>query len=80
MTAPRRDYNVPPGFAPRLLPTEAAALYCGLGVSRFREVVEEWGVEPVQFGSRYKVWDVRDLDAAIDRMKGAAPTLQTFEV
>jgi predicted DNA-binding transcriptional regulator AlpA len=68
-----RHSALPFGTMPRLLSIEQAAEYCGLGVTSFlNEVAAGTYPGPVELTkTRRKVWDVRALDAAIDRVTGA---------
>ena len=82
MSISRHEVVVPPGFSPRLLSTDVAAAYCGVGRDAFLRLARKAGVKPTPIGTRRKVWDVQDLDKAIDRLKGE-PTqdaLTEFEV
>lgn len=71
MTAARRSVYVPPGFSPRLLRADAAALYVGFGREYFEAHVGDIFPAPLVINGE-KRWDVRDLDACIDRLKGGA--------
>jgi hypothetical protein len=52
---------------PRLLGAEAAAAYCGVGITLFRR---ECPISPVRLGERV-LWDVRALDCWIDSLNSA---------
>jgi len=69
MTTARSEIIVPPGFRPRLLPAEAAALYVGFSPNAFTARVGTFFPKPLVVDGK-RVWDVRDLDDAIDRLKG----------
>lgn len=69
MTAARRLID---GITPRLLPRDKAAAYVGLSPNTFDRQVAA-GTFPAPFpltGLRRRLWDVRALDAAIDRVMG----------
>lgn len=51
----------------RMLTKAEAALHCGRPVKRF---VAECDVTPVKFPNGDRRYDVRDLDAWLDRLKG----------
>ena len=68
MTVARSDINVPPGFQPRLLSAEVAALYVGLSRNAFTARVGRIFPAPLLIDGK-KVWDVQDLDRAIERLK-----------
>jgi predicted DNA-binding transcriptional regulator AlpA len=72
MTDPRPS-ALPANLPPRLLSLDQAAEYCGLGVTSFLlEVSAGTYPGPVQLTkTRRRVWDIRALDAAIDRATGA---------
>lgn len=56
------------GISPRLLDVELAAAYVGLSPEPFLQaVLEQVYPAPLKRGRR-KLWDVRALDAAIDRL------------
>jgi predicted DNA-binding transcriptional regulator AlpA len=56
------------GLTPRLLNREQAASYLGISASAFdKQVADRVVPGPKSFGSR-RVWDIRQLDAAIDRL------------
>jgi excisionase family DNA binding protein len=64
-----RQTALPPTLAPRLIGREAAAAYVSVSPTTFDEMVDD-GRMPVPrlLGGRRRAWDVRDLDAAIDRL------------
>jgi hypothetical protein len=64
-----RKLGLPSGVTPRLLSREAAARYVGLSPGAFAAEVEA-GTFPAPFllkMTRRRLWDVRALDAAVDR-------------
>lgn len=64
------------GIAPRNLDVEAAAIYCGLGRGAFLAHVEAGTFPrplPLPACTR-QIWDIRALDAAIDRLSGFTDT------
>ena len=67
---------LPPNVPPRGLCRDQAAEFVGLSAGAFTEQVKA-GIlpPPISFGRR-KVWDVRALDTALDRLSG----LQTLSV
>ncbi len=56
---------LPPNLPPRLIPREAAAAYASVSPGTFDKMVEvgNWP-KPKSIGRR-RLWDVRELDAAI---------------
>jgi predicted DNA-binding transcriptional regulator AlpA len=63
-----RHCALPPTLAPRLIGREAAAAYVSIGVTKFDELVKDGRMpKPRRIDGR-KVWDVRQLDAAADRL------------
>jgi predicted DNA-binding transcriptional regulator AlpA len=67
-----REALVKAGHRPRLLDLDLAAAYVGLSSAVFaRRVAEGDYPKPLAYGSR-RQWDVRALDAAIDRLSGLA--------
>lgn len=65
----KRYSALPPNLSPRLIDRAAAAAYCGIGTTKFDEMVNARTLPQPQkgFGSR-KLWDVQKLDRAIDRL------------
>lgn len=60
------------GLRPRLLDADLAAAYLGLSTGAFLKGVSEGAYpEPIESGKR-RLWDVRALDAAIDRKSALA--------
>ncbi|MEC9268532.1 MAG: hypothetical protein VX464_20905 [Pseudomonadota bacterium] len=81
MTVARHAVITPPGFSPRLLRAEVAAAYCGVGRSYFEREVGKAFPAPILIGTT-KLWDVRDLDKAIDALKSGdndRPRLEVFQ-
>lgn len=63
---------LPAGLAPRGLNRVEAAAYIGISPRKFDELVEDGRMPPaVQIDGR-KVWDLRELDLAFDRLAGKA--------
>lgn len=57
------------GIAPRLLTREQAAAYLSVSPNTFDEMVKDTRMpRPKLLSSRRRAWDVRALDAAIDRL------------
>lgn len=53
-------------FPPRLVSREAAAAYVGIGATKFDELVQSNRMpKPKRIDAR-KLWDLRQLDAAVD--------------
>jgi hypothetical protein len=63
------------GLRPRLVGDELAAAYVGLSTGAFRKAVNEEGRYPaaIQDGRR-RQWDLRALDACLDRRSGLTPS------
>jgi hypothetical protein len=73
LTKPRaREELLKTGHRPRLLGLDLAAAYVGLSTASFVKAVRA-GTYPMAIctGTR-RQWDVNALDAAIDRLSGAA--------
>jgi hypothetical protein len=69
MSARRRD--LPAGVSPRGLAHEQAAAYCDLSVSTFDLQVARGLLPPaLPFCAHRKVWDIKALDDALDRLSG----------
>jgi hypothetical protein len=61
---------LPSNLAPRLIAREAAAAYVGVSPNTFDGMVEQ-GIMPqprILPGYRRKLWDLRDLDVAVDAL------------
>jgi predicted DNA-binding transcriptional regulator AlpA len=72
MNTARRSSHLPPQLAPRLIGREAAAEYVGVGCTTFTDLVSKSNMpQPVHIGTRV-LWDVRQLDRAIDRLAGSS--------
>lgn len=66
-----RASALPANLPPRLLAREAAAAYIGLGTTKFVELVKDGRMpRPRRIDAR-TVWDVRQLDQAIDALPTA---------
>jgi predicted DNA-binding transcriptional regulator AlpA len=64
-----RQVALPPTLAPRLISREAAAAYVCVSPNTFDRMVEQGLMpKPKRLGDRRVAWDVRELDAAIDRL------------
>jgi len=60
---------LPPTLAPRLLHREAAAAYVNVSPRTFDEMVAAGTMpKPRILTKGRKAWDVRELDAAVDRL------------
>jgi predicted DNA-binding transcriptional regulator AlpA len=73
-----RQSALPPTLAPRLVSREAAAAYVSISPPKFDEMVAS-GEMPLPrrlFGRRH-AWDVRELDAAVDRLPRERKELDT---
>lgn len=58
--------NLP--YWPRLMGAELSARYVGRSPSAFRAGIGTKWPEPIRDGGKV-LWDIKDLDAAIDRLK-----------
>ncbi len=57
------------GIAPRLLTREQAAAYLSVSSNTFDQMVKDGRMpRPKMLGGRRRAWDVRALDAAVDRL------------
>lgn len=64
-----RQVALPPTLAPRLIPREAAAAYVCVSPNTFDRMVHDGHMpRPKRLGDRRIAWDVRELDAAVDRL------------
>lgn len=61
----------------RMLSEKEAAEYCGRPVARFRSACT---VPPVEFPDGAKLFDMRDLDAWLDTLKGASLTATADDI
>ena len=61
-----------PVIRPRILTREEAAIYAGFkgAAGAFPKWLQQWGVRPLP--RHHGAFDVRDLDAAVEREKGGA--------
>jgi predicted DNA-binding transcriptional regulator AlpA len=60
---------LPPTLAPRLINREAAAAYVCVSPAKFDKLVQDGTMpRPKRLGDRRIAWDVRELDAAVDRL------------
>jgi hypothetical protein len=77
-----RKTHLPAGMTPRLLSREAAARYVGLSTGAFAAEVAA-GTFPAPFllkHTRRRLWDVRALDAALDRHGASFTDNEGWEV
>jgi predicted DNA-binding transcriptional regulator AlpA len=64
-----RQVALPPTLAPRLISREAAAAYVCVSPNTFDRMIDDGRMpRPKRLGDRRIAWDVRELDAAIDRL------------
>lgn len=64
-----RQTALPPTLAPRLIGREAAAAYVSVSPTKFDEMIKDGRMPPARMlGGRRRAWDVRELDAAVDRL------------
>ena len=64
-----RQAALPPTLAPRLVSREAAAAYVCVSPNTFDEMVRQGRMpRPRLLGGKRRAWDVRALDAAVDRL------------
>lgn len=77
MAAPAPRHNaLPPSLPPRGLRREAAAAYVGISPRKFDEMVCDGRMPEAKRIDSARVWDIRQLDAAFDRLPdglGTAP-------
>lgn len=67
-----RQSVLPPTLPPRLIAREAAAAYVNVSPVTFDEMVAEGQMPaPRWLVGRRRAWDVRELDAAVDRLPRA---------
>ena len=60
---------LPPTLAPRLINREAAAAYVCVSPAKFDTLVQEGTMpRPKRLSDRRLAWDVKALDAAVDRL------------
>jgi predicted DNA-binding transcriptional regulator AlpA len=66
---PQKLAALPPNIAPRLLHREAAAAYVNVSPRTFDEMVAAGTMpKPRILTDKRRAWDMRDLDAAVDRL------------
>ena len=64
-----RQSALPPTLTPRLISRDDAAVYVGVSPNTFDKMIaDELMPKPRQLTERRLAWDVRQLDAAIDRL------------
>lgn len=64
-----RQVALPPMLAPRLIGREAAAAYVCVSPNTFDAMVQDGTMpRPRLLSGRRRAWDVRALDAAVDRL------------
>lgn len=69
MVAPAPRHNpLPPSLPPRGIRREQAAAYVGVSPRKFDELVQDGRMPPAKKIDGARVWDVRQLDAAFDRL------------
>ena len=69
-----RQVALPPTLAPRLISREAAAAYVCVSPNTFDRMVQDRRMPPPKrLGDRRIAWDVRELDAAVDRLPAETP-------
>jgi predicted DNA-binding transcriptional regulator AlpA len=61
-----RQAALPPTLAPRLVSREGAAAYACISPNKFDEMVRDGRMPKARRIDARKVWDIRELDAAID--------------
>jgi predicted DNA-binding transcriptional regulator AlpA len=59
---------MPPNLAPRLVRREAAACYMGISPAKFSELVSAGRLPKPKRLDGCVLWDVRELDGAIDAL------------
>ena len=81
-TLAARPATLPPTLPPRLISRDAAAAYVGVSPNTFDKMIADGLMpNPRQLTERRLAWDVRQLDAAIDRLPvdGGADTDTTTD-
>ena len=64
-----RQAALPPTLAPRLISRDAAAAYVGVSPNTFDKMIAEGLMPgPRRLTERRLAWDMRQLDAAVDRL------------
>jgi excisionase family DNA binding protein len=77
-----RQSVLPPTLVPRLINRDVAAAYVSVSPTTFDEMVKDGRMpKPRLLGGRRRAWDVRALDAAVDRLPvdGGAADDETWE-
>jgi excisionase family DNA binding protein len=75
-----RQTALPPTLAPRLIGRDAAAAYVSVSPNTFDEMVSDGRMpHPKLLGGRRRAWDLRALDAAIDRLPVDGKDVQVDE-
>jgi len=65
----RKSYTyLPPNLPPRLLSRDAAAAYVGIGTTKFDEMVGDSRMPRPRRVDGRKLWDLRQIDSAIDNL------------
>lgn len=59
---------LPPNLPPRLISRAAAAAYVGVSPGTFDQKVKDGDMPQPKIINRRRLWDVRELDAAIDAL------------
>lgn len=63
-----KQVALPPTLPPRLISREAAAAYVCVSPGKFDEMVGDGRMPKPRCIDRRRAWDVRALDAAVDRL------------
>jgi predicted DNA-binding transcriptional regulator AlpA len=74
--------NAPLPFIPRGLNREQAAIYVGVGVTKFDEMVADGRMPQPKEIDRRRVWDRNELDAHFDNLGhsgGQSPEANPFD-
>ena len=62
------------GLRPRLIDDEKAAAFLGLSANAFRKAVSEGRYPPAIRDGRRQRWDLKALEATVDRRSGLTPS------
>lgn len=75
-----RQTALPPTLAPRLVSRQAAAAYVCVSPNTFDEMIEDGRMpHPKILGRKRRAWDIRELDAAVDRLPVQADDAEADE-
>lgn len=69
-----RHYPLPPSLPPRGIRREAAAAYVGVSPRKFDEMVQDGRMPPAKKIDGARVWDIRRLDLAFDKLPDNGPS------